>query len=128
MKRKSFIITSNQTSFVLRNVIRFKRCKICKMRFTPDNITGVQSILLNIDGISTNTFLNSSGNYIQYFFMVPFVNNNFASSYSNDLTDTWDYNSSIEKAINSLIITVTNESGVPITMNNSNLIIELLFE
>jgi len=127
MTRKALLISSNQTTFNLRHVIRCQRAKITKLRFTPDNITNVNTLIVHIDQLSTNT-LTSVNNHVPYFFMIPFVNNNLVLSYTNDQYRSWDFEYPTELILNNLIVSLYNESGQLITMNNSNLILEILFE
>lgn len=124
--RLSFVLSSNNATINLNNYTHYKRIKVTKFRMIPDTVTA-NAICFQIMGIDSN-FIVSSTVCNSYFFMIPFLNNLNVLSYSNDLRDTWDYVSDTEKVINKLDIRITNESGQLLTINNSNIIIELLIE
>lgn len=127
MIRRTFIITANQSSFVLQNIIRFRKAKVVKFRLIPDNIN-TNCICINISGLSENNILSTTGIYTSYFFMIPFVNNNSAPSYTNDVSDTWDVSYEYDKILNRADISITNENGALLTLNNSQIVMEILFE
>lgn len=107
--------------------MRFKKAKVVKFKFLPDNITNVNLINLSIDNMNQNQIINNGVVY-SYFWCIPFVNSNNVSSFSTDVTDTWDYENDHEQIHSQFIIYLRNETGQLITMNNSNVTIEILFE
>lgn len=123
--RVSFMLTSNTATIPLSSHISFNRMKIVKFRMIPDNIN-TNAILIQIASLDTNCYV-SQNNRVSYTFMIPFTNNSNFAVYSNDLTDTWDITVN-NWTINKLDVRVINESGQLLTLNNSNIIIELMFE
>lgn len=123
--RVSFMINSNTTSIPLSSHIPFTKMKISKFRMIPDNIT-TNAILVQIALLDHHYYV-SQNNRVSYTFLIPFTNNNNMITYTNDLTDTWDMiNHNIP--INKLDIRICNENGQLLTFNNSNIIMEILFE
>lgn len=120
-------MTSNQVIINLNRRIRFKKAKIVKFRFFPDNLTNVNLINLSIDDMNQNQIINN-GIVHSYFWIAPFVNNNNVVSFSSDTSDFWDYENETEQIHSQFVIYIRNETGQLITMNNSNALIEILFE
>jgi len=125
--RISIQMTSNQVIINLNRRIRFKKAKIVKFRFFPDNLTNVNLINLSIDDMNQNQIINN-GIVHSYFWIAPFVNNNNVVSFSSDTSDFWDYENETEQIHSQFVIYIRNETGQLITMNNSNALIEILFE
>lgn len=123
--RVSFMLTSNSSTIPLSTHILLSKMKVTKFRMSPDNIT-TNAILIQI-AMLDNHYYVSQNNRVSYTFMIPFTNNNNFIVYSNDLTDTWD-KIGHNIPINKLDIRVCNESGQLLTLNNSNIIMEILFE
>ena len=92
----------------------------------PDNIT-TSAICVQLMGLDTNSIVSSTVSN-SYFFMIPFFNNNNVVAYSNDLQDLWDYSVEHIQTINKIDIKITNESGQLLTINNSNIVMELLIQ
>lgn len=119
------MLTSNTATIPLSTHIPFTKMKITKFRMIPDNIT-TNAIIIQI-AMLDNHYYVSQNNRVSYTFLIPFTNNSNFVVYSNDLIDTWD-NISHNIPINKLDIRVCNESGQLLTLNNSNIIMEILFE
>lgn len=125
--RISIQTTSNQIIINLNQRLRFRKAKVVKFKFLPDNITNVNLINLSIDNMNQNQVINNGVVY-SYFWCIPFVNSNAASAFSSDTSDLWDYENTQEQIHSQFIIYLRNESGQLITMNNSNVTIEILFD
>ena len=126
--RLGFLITSNQITINLHRHVRCTKIKVTKFKLTPDNLAA-NAICINIINIfSSNAIITPDNHCTSYFFMLPFINNNNVHSYSNDVVDTWDFKSVNELVLNKFIITITDENGTLLTFNNSNIVMELLFE
>lgn len=124
--RISFVLTSNNTTINLNRYVSFTRVKVTKFRMIPDTITA-SAICFQIMGLDSNSIVSSTV-CNSYLFMMPFVNNNNVLFYSNDLRDLWDYSVENHNTLNKLDIRITNESGQLLSINNSNIVIELLIE
>lgn len=124
--RLSFVLNSNNSTINLNSYERIRRAKLCKFVCNPDNLN-TRMLCVQIDGLNGNHIVSQSS-VSSYFFMIPFVNNTIVPIYSNDLRDTWDFESSNEVIINKFVIRITNESGQLVIFNNSIIVIELLIE
>lgn len=124
MTKRSFILTANQTSIPLKYPINVCRVKVCKFMLSPENLTDVRAILLRINELDNNALI-SNNTYIGYTFCIPFVSNNFALSYTNDIQGSWDYEYVLPKLLNSFTISICNETGALLTMNNSYCVVEI---
>lgn len=124
--RIAFILTTNNTTINLNSYERFKRAKLTKFRFIPDNVN-TNMICIQIDGLNGNHIISNSV-VSSYFFMIPFVNNSVVPFYSNDLVDTWDFVNDNGVILNKFVIRITNELGTLLTMNNSTIVLEILIE
>ena len=52
----------------------------------PDKLANIQALLVRISKFD-NHALTSNNTYIRFTFMIPFVRNNFALSYSNNIIE-----------------------------------------
>lgn len=127
-KRYSVILNSNSSTVEINKYEFVYKAKITKFLLVPDNINNnVDMICVQIDGLNGN-YAIANRVICNYFFMIPFFNNNNSPSYSNDLTDTWDFISNNGILLNKFVIRITDENGNLLTLNNSRIIIEIMFE
>lgn len=117
-------LTGNITTIILHSYQMIRKAKLTKFRMIPDNITA-NIICVNIEGLNSNQIVSNTS-VASYFFSIPFLNNNNASFFSNDVTDTWDYENPNGIELNKLVISITNETGQLLTLNNSSICLELL--